>query len=117
MNKSTEIKNITIISEDTSITGDINLHHDLEINGTFNSGIVESLGNIIVGRNGVLNSREIKAHNMIVEGKVVGDLSVVDSVELRDSSIFEGNISTKNLVISEGAFFCELTNMESEQKN
>jgi cytoskeletal protein CcmA (bactofilin family) len=47
----------------------------------------------------------LHARNVTVEGKVTGDISAVDRLELVATSIVEGNLKAPKIIVAEGAKF------------
>jgi cytoskeletal protein CcmA (bactofilin family) len=48
---------------------------------------------------------EIKAHHVVVAGRVVGNVTATEKVEILPSGSLEGNIRCPKIAISEGAQF------------
>ncbi len=104
----------TIIGEGTSFEGTINVPHSIRIDGNF-KGKIETSEILTVGNSGIVEA-DIIAESAIVGGKVIGNLTVEDRVELEANSSLIGDINTKDLIINEGAVFhgnCSMEQVES----
>ena len=100
----------TIIGEGTVFEGTITVPHSVRIDGSF-KGKIETAEILTVGNSGVVEA-DIIAKSAIVGGKIVGNLTVEDRVELEANSSLIGDIHTKDLIINEGAVFHGNCSME-----
>lgn len=86
------------------VKGQISGAEDLQIDGKVEGPIVLEGQRLTVGRTGQLHS-EIRAREVVVYGKVTGNLHAKDRVEIkRDGSVI-GDISTARISIEDGAYF------------
>ena len=76
---------------------------NLKINGNFN-GTLEVRGTLTVGSSAFVEAH-ITGDNIIIAGKVRGDIVAKKMLVLMPSGILNGNISTPKLNIVEGAMF------------
>ncbi len=82
------------------ITGSESLYIDGKIEGTINLP-----GNrLTVGRNGHVNAA-INAREIVVLGKVKGNVSATDRVDIRAEGALTGDVSAARISIEDGAFF------------
>jgi cytoskeletal protein CcmA (bactofilin family) len=51
---------------------------------------------------------------VVVQGKLEGDISASDRVDLKQSAIVTGNIATQRISIDEGAYFKGNVNIQKE---
>ena len=82
---------------------------NLKINGEFN-GSLETKGTLSIGSAATIVAN-IKGDNIIIAGKVDGDIIANKMLTLMPTTILKGNISTPKLNIVEGAIFqgkCEM---------
>jgi len=100
---STGTKNDSLLSVDASFSGSINFKTFLRIDGKF-EGEITSQGTLFIGRTGVVKAA-IKVGNIIVEGKIQGNVNVTDKIDLRQSAQLMGDIKAKKLIIAEGVSF------------
>ena len=76
---------------------------NLKINGNFN-GTLESRGTLSIGNTAFVEAH-ITGENIIIAGKVRGDIIAKRMLVLMPTAILTGNISTPKLNIVEGAIF------------
>lgn len=88
-------KSIVIKGE---VSGSGNIHWDGELEGT-----IELPGSdLTVGPNGRIRAN-LRARNIVVEGRVNGNLHGVERVELKKSAVLVGDILTQRVAIEDGA--------------
>ncbi|KAG5176760.1 polymer-forming cytoskeletal-domain-containing protein [Tribonema minus] len=87
----------TTIGERVSVSGELSFDRLLRIDGRF-SGRLLSQGDLVVGPTGVLTGDVVDMGEVIVDGKVVGDISV-QKVSLRGRAEVHGNITCKSLCV------------------
>ena len=98
-----KMTNRTLIGNSVTIRGDITSDENLQIEGIVD-GSIESNNDVIVGHEGRVNAT-IRAVNIIIQGKVVGDVAASNRVELAPSAMLQGNIRSPKLSIAETAKF------------
>lgn len=92
-----------VLSSDVEIKGTVRFQHDLIVDGKI-VGEIHSVGNLTVGENARIEA-EIKAGAIIIYGKVHGNLTATERVELKASAEVIGDIVSKTLTIEAGAIF------------
>ena len=93
----------TLISPGTVLKGDVKSENDLRIDGTIH-GNVYSASKIIVGPSGFVEGN-IEGENADITGKVTGNISVKELLQLRGESNVQGNILAVKLQIDPTAMF------------
>ena len=93
----------SILGQGCKVKGDIELQGTIRIDGEFD-GSIECPETLIIGKSGVVKAT-VKVKNAIIGGKLVGDISATNKIELQTGSHVEGDIQTARLVIDEGVFF------------
>jgi len=93
----------TLISPGTVLKGDVKSENDLRIDGTIH-GNVYSASKIIVGPSGFVEGN-IEGANADITGKVTGNISVKELLQLRGESNVQGNILAVKLQIDPTAMF------------
>jgi cytoskeletal protein CcmA (bactofilin family) len=82
------------------VTGSESLYVDGKIEGTINLA-----GNrVTVGRNGQV-SANITAREIVVLGKVRGNMTASDRVDIRSEGSLTGDVAAQRISIEDGAFF------------
>jgi len=92
-----------ILSSDVEIKGTVRFTNDLLVDGRID-GEIQSDGNLTVGENARLRA-EIRTASIFIHGKVHGNISVTERVELRAGSEVVGDIKAKTLIVEAGAVF------------
>ncbi|GMI05009.1 hypothetical protein TrVE_jg8187 [Triparma verrucosa] len=87
----------TTIGENVKVTGNLAFEKLLRIDGSF-EGQLESEGDLIIGRSGTLVGDVAGMGELIIDGKVQGNLSA-DKIELRAKASVFGNIICKSLTM------------------
>lgn len=99
----TSNSSINIISEGTSIKGDINASGDTRIDGELIGNIV-SKGKLVVGPKGKI-AGEIRCNNVEVSGFIKGKVTASELLNLKSASKIEGDIVAGKLSVEPGATF------------
>ncbi len=105
---------VTIISEGVIIEGKLTSKGNVRIDGTVNGNLQVS-GNVTVGKPGFVKG-EVSGQMIIHGGKIEGTLRANEKVVLEGSSILNGDIFTKILVVEEGAVFDGNSSMSSKER-
>lgn len=92
-----------VLSSDVEIKGTVKFTNDLVVDGRI-EGEIHSSGNLTVGENARLKA-EIVCSTIVVYGKVHGNMTASDRVELKASAEVVGDIKAKVLSIEPGAIF------------
>lgn len=93
----------SILGQGCKVKGDIELQGTIRIDGDFD-GSMECPETLIIGKSGTVKA-EVKVKNAIIGGKLVGNISASNKIELQTGSHVEGDIQTARLVIDEGVYF------------
>ncbi len=86
------------------ITGEITGNESLFIDGRVEGSINLPGSRVTVGRNGRV-AANIHAREVVVLGKVRGNVSVTDRVDIRAEGALTGDVSAARISIEDGAFF------------
>jgi cytoskeletal protein CcmA (bactofilin family) len=85
------------------ITGNIVSDNDFRIDGEV-QGDMHCKGKVVIGQTGKLKGT-ITCANAEIIGTVIGDIDVSETVTLRSTANFNGEIKTKVLVVEPNALF------------
>ena len=91
----------TVIGPDARFKGELTFTGGVRIDGKF-EGSIETQGKVLVSEGGELKA-EVKANNVTLEGRLVGNLAAKDRVELKASARMEGDVRAAKLLVVEGA--------------
>lgn len=92
-----------VLNSDVSVNGTLRFTDDLLIDGTV-EGEIFSDGVLTVGTNASIQA-EIKTKSAIIHGKVTGNVTVTDRVELSSTAELVGDIVAGTLAVQAGAVF------------
>lgn len=100
----------TIIGKGSVIEGTLQVEGDLRIDGTV-KGEITSTESLTVGDEGVVEAN-LNAKATLIDGIVIGNIFAPEKIELQSRARVEGEITTKNLMVEEGAIFHGKCNMK-----
>lgn len=106
-------ENVTNLTSDAEFKGTIKFNNVLRIDGKFEGEMITNEGNVIVGKTGTVKAN-VKVKNAIIEGKVDGNVTATEKVELRERAQLIGDLKAKILVIEEGVVFIGKCNVNPE---
>lgn len=92
------------IGKSLMIKGEVSGSESLFIDGRVEGAITLAGHRVSVGRNGVV-SANITAREVVVMGKVKGNLTASDRVEIRNEGSLVGDVVAQRIVIEDGAYF------------
>lgn len=93
----------TIIGKGSLVKGDLKVQNSLRIDGQV-KGRIDATDTVVVGKDGRVVG-EIYAKNVMLAGKVQGNVTAEAKVLLESKSSVTGDIKASRLVVDEGAFF------------
>jgi cytoskeletal protein CcmA (bactofilin family) len=102
------------IGKSVVIKGELSGSEDLYLDGEVEGSIELHDHNLTVGPHGRVRAN-VHAREVVVHGKVDGNISGSERVELKKSAILSGDISTQRIVIEDGAFFKGGIDIQKEQ--
>ena len=100
----------TLIGQGTHIDGKLTSEAGIRIEGEYH-GEIECKGDVIIGECGIVKSA-ITARDVIVAGKVIGDITTKGRLTITASGQIHGNIVTSSLLIQDGGSFNGSSRME-----
>lgn len=92
------------IGSSVLIKGELSGREDLYLDGEVEGTIELRECNLTVGPNGRVRGN-VHVKSVIVQGKINGNTSASQRVELRNSAVVTGDIGTERILIEEGAIF------------
>ena len=103
MDKSNTAGSTSLLSKKFNIVGEIEGNEDLHVEGRF-KGSIKISGNIFVGPTGVVDA-EVEAENIIIQGKINGNVLARHQLEIQSLGQLIGDCSAQSIDIKEGAIF------------
>jgi len=95
---------VATIGKSVVVKGELSGSEDLIIDGEVEGSIALRGQTLTVGPNGRVRAN-VEARNVVLYGRLDGDIHATDRVDLRKSASLAGNISTARISIEDGAFF------------
>ena len=105
----------TIIGKDSIVEGTIKAQGGVRIDGAVRGRISASEA-LAVGDSGIIEA-EVAVRTAVIGGRVLGNIFAQDKIELQSKAVVEGDITTKNLVVEEGAVFHGKCNMKDSSSD
>ena len=84
------------------IKGEISGSEALYIDGRIEGKITLTDNRVTIGRNGTVQA-DINAREVVVMGKVTGNIECTDRVDIRSEGVVNGNVSTTRISVEDGA--------------
>jgi cytoskeletal protein CcmA (bactofilin family) len=110
-------QSINIISESTSIKGDITSEGDIRIDGHL-IGNIEAKGRLVIGPKGRLEG-EINCNTIEVSGYIKGKIKVSELLTMKSSAKINGEIIAGKLSVEPGSLFtgtCSMGNSDNRNE-
>jgi len=92
------------IGKSVVIRGELTGNEDLYLDGEVEGNINLRDHKLVIGPNGKIKA-SITARDVVVHGRVEGNVSASERVELKRACSLTGDVNTQRIVIEDGAFF------------
>lgn len=104
-NKGAPIDKIeTVIGPNTNFSGRLVCDGSVRIDGVCESGVIETLGNIIVGPQAKV-AADLIAENVSVSGAVTGNIQATGRLEILSTGKVWGNVDVGSFLLDEDGYF------------
>ena len=90
------------VGRNVNVSGKLIFHEPVRIEGRF-KGEVRSIELVVIGEDGMVEGK-VFAPRLLIMGELRGDVVGCDRVVLGPRAKFFGEIETRNLAVSEGAY-------------
>ena len=110
----TQQRRITHIAPGTRIQGQLSGPTELLVEGEI-EGEIRVDATVMIGTEGVVQG-PVTAHVVRIGGRVFGNVTASDRIEVAPSGSVEGDVAAPRIVIAEGAFFKGRVEMMTEEK-
>ena len=105
------------IAKSVKFKGEIHSDEDLVIDGIVEGTISIPKHVLVIGANSRV-SADVHAHSLVLFGKLAGEVSIVERIEIKKTGSLRGNLVTHRIVIEHGGIFhgtCDTRNPESRE--
>ena len=102
--QASDVRQVSVLGQTLVFKGELAANEDLLIQGRVEGRITHRASNLTIGTHGEVYA-DIVAQNVIVNGKVQGDIQAAESVVVEPSAQVVGNIFAPRVGIKEGAKF------------
>jgi cytoskeletal protein CcmA (bactofilin family) len=92
------------IGKSVLVKGELSGSEDLYLDGEVEGSIDLQEHSLTIGPHGRVRAN-VKARDVVVHGKVDGNIHGTERVELKRSAVLMGDIATQRIVIEDGAYF------------
>lgn len=104
------------IGKSVVIRGELTGNEDLYLDGEIEGNIDLRDHKLVIGPNGKIKAT-ITARDIVLHGRVEGNVSATERVELKKSCTLVGDVSTMRIVIEDGAFFKGAIDIKQDREN
>jgi cytoskeletal protein CcmA (bactofilin family) len=94
----------TVLGENTNFRGTMKCDGGIRIDGVFEDGSLETVGNVIIGPKARIGGNII-AENVSVSGSVTGTITAYGRLEILSTGKVWGDASVGSFLLDENAFF------------
>src|SRR6516225_5406779 len=95
---------VATIGKSVVVRGELSGSEDLYVDGEVEGSIALRGQSLTIGPNGRVRAN-LEARNVIIHGRVDGNVTASDRVDLRKSASLTGDILTARVAIEDGAYF------------
>ncbi len=94
----------TKIGSTTIVHGELEGHEDLVVEGRVEGKITLPSGTLTIAR-GARVEGEVRARSLILNGEMKGPVAAGERVQISETGVMEGDITTPKITVSNGARF------------
>ena len=110
---SVSTKEKTVIGQHILVEGVVRGNENLVIEGSMKGSIELEKYQVTVGANGQVEA-EIRADNVTISGRLVGNIQADGKVEITKEADFSGEIKAKRIAVEDGAFLKAAIELERQ---
>jgi cytoskeletal protein CcmA (bactofilin family) len=108
-------QDVAHIGKSVLIKGELSGSEDLYLDGEVEGSIDLQDHSLTIGPHGRVRAN-VMAKDVVVHGKVDGNVQGTERVELKRSAVLVGDISTQRIIIEDGAYFKGAIDIKKESK-
>ena len=103
MDKRKSAGSTSLLSRNVVIDGEVLGEENLHVDGNI-KGRIKLSGNLFVGASGLVEA-DVQAINVVIQGKIVGNVTADQQLEIQPSGKLIGDCTAASIYIREGAVF------------
>jgi len=92
---------LSIIAAGTTVSGDVTCGGVLKVEGRIEGSVLEARQVLLAKEGGIQGN--VNAQEVVVGGVIDGNVTASERLEMQSSAVVNGEISTKSIVVMEGA--------------
>lgn len=104
------------IGKTVILKGELSAAEDMVIFGRLDGTITVTDHTLTIGKNAAIEA-EIKAHTVVVEGRVTGNVDAAEQLEICPDGVILGDVRAPSLVIRDGATFKGRVEMDTTRSS
>ena len=108
-------QDVAHIGKSVLIKGELSGSEDLYLDGEVEGSIDLQDHSLTIGPHGRVRAN-VNARDVVIHGKVDGNVQGTERVELKRSAVLMGDISTQRIVIEDGAYFKGAIDIKKDTK-
>ncbi len=94
----------TKIGSTTTVHGELEGHEDLVVEGRVEGKITLPSGTLTIAR-GARVEGEVRVRSLILSGEMKGPVAAAERVQISETGVMEGDVTTPKITVSNGARF------------
>lgn len=103
------------IGKSVLVKGELSGSEDLYLDGEVEGTIELRDHSLVIGPNGRIRAN-VSAREIVIHGRVEGNVNAAERAELKKSCVLIGDISTQRIMIEDGAFFKGSVDLKKDGK-
>ena len=92
-----------ILAKNSKWNGTLKAEGGVRIDGEY-EGVLDTSGTLVVGKDGLVKA-EVRVKDAIIGGKVVGNVTAANKIELQSGASLTGDVKCRGLIIDNDVFF------------
>lgn len=102
---STERRQVAWIGQGVTIDGKITSNQDIRVDGHVEGTIEVGRHELVLGPGSEVKA-DVNARSVLVGGKLEGDVTVTDRLQIQSTGVLHGDVVAPRLIIQDGGILC-----------
>jgi cytoskeletal protein CcmA (bactofilin family) len=113
---STERRQVAWIGQRVKIEGNIVSDQDIRIDGTVHGSVEVGQHEVVLGASSEVKA-DVNARSVLVGGKIEGDVTASDRIQIQSTGILLGDVASPRLVIQDGGILRGKVDVAGNRQN